>query len=458
MSAQLYLVDVISNGKAMKNILRRMEFVLLNRNGKAPAHHVEHNLYSPEHFKKRLVIEKRRAERLNSISSLLVLRLKNHLHNRRNGGNFSKKHVEHLVRIISPVLRETDAVSLYKKNLILILLPDADNKGAERVCRRIMEHSDKGAKSGSSYNGFSGDDLEIQILSYPEKPARKDSPVEAAGNNGKEENGSEGHDTHDFKDANSSNFKKNYIESLNLCVSALNGSSVAIPIVDAFFWDQPAVRNLLVPAGKALKRAIDLFGAMAGLVLFSPVMLLAALSIKATSPGPVLFRQTRLGQRGKQFTFLKFRSMHDNCESELHQDYVKKLINGNTNETNNGSHEAPYYKMKADPRVTQVGRFLRKTSIDELPQLWNVLKGDMSLVGPRPPISYEVKEYQTWHYRRLVEAKPGITGLWQVSGRNRTTFDEMVRLDLFYAKYWSLRLDLSILLKTLKVMVMAEGR
>ena len=119
--------------------------------------------------------------------------------------------------------------------------------------------------------------------------------------------------------------------------------------------------------------------------------------------------------------------------------------------------DKPVYKITNDPRITPIGNFLRKTSIDELPQLWNVLKGEMSLVGPRPPIPYEVEEYQVWHYRRLLEAKPGITGLWQVSGRNKTTFDEMVRLDLKYSRNWTFGLDLKILFKTIKVMFTKEG-
>jgi lipopolysaccharide/colanic/teichoic acid biosynthesis glycosyltransferase len=149
--------------------------------------------------------------------------------------------------------------------------------------------------------------------------------------------------------------------------------------------------------------------------------------------------------------------MYNHCENRIHQEYVKRLIHGKNGDINNGSQDQPFYKIKNDPRITPVGRVLRKTSIDELPQLWNVLAGEMSLVGPRPPLPYEVEEYQKWHYRRIMEAKPGITGLWQVSGRNRTTFDEMVRLDLFYARNWSLALDIKILLKTVKVMLTPNG-
>ena len=142
--------------------------------------------------------------------------------------------------------------------------------------------------------------------------------------------------------------------------------------------------------------------------------------------------------------------MFINIEDRMHRDYVTKLIQGEKDQINHGTNKKPFYKIKDDPRITPFGRFLRKASLDELPQFFNVLKGEMSLVGPRPPIPYEVKQYQIWHFRRILEVKPGITGLWQVSGRNQTTFDEMVRMDIKYAENWSLFMDLSILFKTVK--------
>jgi lipopolysaccharide/colanic/teichoic acid biosynthesis glycosyltransferase len=166
----------------------------------------------------------------------------------------------------------------------------------------------------------------------------------------------------------------------------------------------------------------------------------------------VLFRQTRVGQFGRQFTFLKFRSMYLANDSSIHQEYVKDLIAGRNGVGQNG-----VYKIQNDPRVTRIGQFLRKTSLDELPQFWNVLKGDMSLVGPRPPVPYEVEVYDIWHRRRLLQAKPGITGLWQVKGRSRTTFDEMVRLDLQYTLSSSLWVDLKILAQTPMAVVAGSG-
>ncbi|MGB6826962.1 MAG: sugar transferase [Terracidiphilus sp.] len=199
---------------------------------------------------------------------------------------------------------------------------------------------------------------------------------------------------------------------------------------------------------QSLKRAIDIIGSALLIILLLPLLALIAIAVKATSKGPILFKQQRVGQHGRYFTFLKFRSMRDRNDHSVHREYVKQMIAGNAERISlNGSSEG-VYKLVDDPRITPLGRFLRRTSLDELPQFLNVLRGDMSLVGPRPPIPYEVAAYQTWHRRRVLQVKPGITGLWQVTGRSKVSFDEMVRLDLQYANFWSLRLDLKILMRT----------
>jgi exopolysaccharide biosynthesis polyprenyl glycosylphosphotransferase len=209
-------------------------------------------------------------------------------------------------------------------------------------------------------------------------------------------------------------------------------------------------------ASQSIKRAIDIIGSLGALVLLSPLFIVIAVVIKLTSKGPIFFRQQRLGQYGVPFTFLKFRSMYFQSDAKVHRDYVRQLISGNEDrqqpESNGG-----VYKIKDDSRITLVGRFLRKTSLDELPQFFNVLNGEMSLVGPRPPIPYEVEAYEVWHRRRFLEVKPGITGLWQVEGRSRVKFDEMVRLDLKYAKTWSLWLDIKILLRTPAAVLRGHG-
>lgn len=205
--------------------------------------------------------------------------------------------------------------------------------------------------------------------------------------------------------------------------------------------------------GLAIKKAIDLGGSLVALLLLSPVFLAIAAAIKWNSRGPVFFRQERMGSNGRTFVFLKFRSMYTSSDHTTHKDYIQKYIR----EQKNAAVEPGVFKLTNDSRVTPVGRLLRKTSLDELPQLINVLKGEMSLVGPRPPIPYECDLYDTWHRRRLHSCKPGITGLWQVMGRSRTTFDEMVRLDLKYIREWSLWLDLKILLKTPRAVIGGKG-
>ena len=197
------------------------------------------------------------------------------------------------------------------------------------------------------------------------------------------------------------------------------------------------------------------------LVMLSPLLVAIAAVIKLTSRGPVLFRQERVGLFGKRFTFLKFRSMYVDSDQAKHRDYVTKFITESRKDGANGNGSGlaqnGVYKLTNDSRVTPVGRFIRKTSLDELPQFFNVLIGDMSLVGPRPPIPYECENYDVWHKRRILEVKPGITGLWQVMGRSATTFDEMVRLDLNYVTHWSLALDLKIIAQTPFAVLKGKG-
>jgi lipopolysaccharide/colanic/teichoic acid biosynthesis glycosyltransferase len=206
-----------------------------------------------------------------------------------------------------------------------------------------------------------------------------------------------------------------------------------------------------------VKRMIDIAGSALALLLCSPLLLAIALMVKFSSEGPVLFRQQRVGQYGKFFTFLKFRSMYANNDHRVHQKFMTELIASEAQGQGAGGSGNGQFKIKDDKRITRIGKFLRRTSLDELPQLINVLKGEMSLVGPRPPIPYELAAYQTWHRRRVLEAKPGITGVWQVTGRSRVRFDEMVRMDLRYAMAWSPWLDLKILLRTPFAVIRGSG-
>ena len=197
-----------------------------------------------------------------------------------------------------------------------------------------------------------------------------------------------------------------------------------------------------------IKRVMDIVGSAALLLVLSPLLATIAALIKLTSKGPVIYEQERLGQFGARFKCLKFRTMYTNNDPKIHQEYVQQFIAGKDGLDKSEADGKPVYKLTNDPRVTSIGRLLRKTSLDEFPQFWNVLRGEMSLVGPRPPVPYEFEVYDVWHRRRVLEVKPGVTGLWQVNGRNRTRFDEMVRLDLRYCQSWSLWLDVKILFAT----------
>src|SRR5579885_2053947 len=195
---------------------------------------------------------------------------------------------------------------------------------------------------------------------------------------------------------------------------------------------------------RIMKRCMDLLLAGIGVVLLAPVFIIIAILVKLDSPGPILFRSERPGRHGKHFKMLKFRTMVVGAAKDT-------LLKGEA-----GAQERGILKLKDDRRITRVGRWLRRLSLDELPQLFNVLKGEMSLVGPRPPIPAEVAQYEPWHLKRL-EVPPGLTGLWQVSGRSELSFDEMVLLDIYYIETWSLGLDLRILLKTLPAVLLARG-
>lgn len=302
--------------------------------------------------------------------------------------------LDKLLELLQDSTRETDIVGYLEDDLIGLLLPDTDQKGTQECIKKIAKEYN---------NPF----FSVIAGTYPDQIF--------------------------------DNFASESEEPLDY-----------YPL----FFEDFAKPNRL---NHLLKRILDILGSLVGILLLSPLMLITVLAIKIDSPGPVIFKQIRLGQRGVPFIFYKFRSMFTNTDDRIHRDYITRLINGHLEEINQGDEETPLYKIKSDPRVTRIGRVIRKTSVDELPQLFNVLKGEMSLVGPRPPLPYEVEKYQSWHLRRILEAKPGITGLWQVGGRSQTTFDDMVRLDLRYIRHWSLLLDLKILLKTVKVVFKSAG-
>lgn len=225
--------------------------------------------------------------------------------------------------------------------------------------------------------------------------------------------------------------------------------------MDPLFYPELS-ENQLAPSNiRLLKRGMDVVLSTLLLLLLLPVFALIAIFVKLSSHGPVFFKQTRVGYLMKPFTMYKFRTMYADADHGVHYHYVSWFITSSDKTEAKG--KTSFFKLTDDDRITPIGRLLRRTSLDELPQFWNVLIGDMSLVGPRPPLPYELQQYRPWHRRRLLEAMPGVTGLWQVVGRSRTTFDEMVRLDLRYARTMSLWSDIKILLATPAAMITGKG-
>jgi lipopolysaccharide/colanic/teichoic acid biosynthesis glycosyltransferase len=222
---------------------------------------------------------------------------------------------------------------------------------------------------------------------------------------------------------------------------------------------QSLIRVAAEPRWRAtLRRLFDIAFAAALILLFSPILIGVALAVRLDSHGPAFFRQRRVGFNQREFTLFKFRSMRLDADPRGHQEYVTALINGNDEDADSlpDGGRKDLYKLAVDNRITPVGRWIRKWSIDELPQLFNVVLGDMTLVGPRPAIPYEVAEYPSWYLQRF-SVKPGLTGYWQVSGRSERTYEEMVRLDIEYAERRSLALDLSILIKTPWIVLSRKG-
>jgi lipopolysaccharide/colanic/teichoic acid biosynthesis glycosyltransferase len=231
-------------------------------------------------------------------------------------------------------------------------------------------------------------------------------------------------------------------------VSALDGA-YSRPSADARGLTKAGLRSLEDGAWRAIELVLS--GLL--LVALAPLLALIALAVRLDSPGPTLFRQLRVGRRERPFTVNKFRTMHNGVGHDKHRAFVLGLIAGEEPEPRA---DGPRFKLPVDERVTRTGRFLRRSSLDELPQLWNVLRGDMSLVGPRPPIPYEVEHYPAHWFARFA-VKPGLTGLWQVSGRSELTLEQMIELDIEYVQRRSLRLNLSILVRTLPAVLSTRG-
>ena len=356
-------------------------------------------VYSSTEFSSIINRERDRADRTGQGFSLVIFEVGN--------GKRKSDTVRNLVPILTHRIRSTDAIGWLEDSRIGTILPHTTTESAWKFVANVR-------------NAFNGNALpECAVYAYPSSwiPGETGFPSKDPGSRRK-------------------NAGPEEINSSGLVASRLPTADHTRPI-DAL---EPEIL-FQIPLWK---RAVDIAGSVLAIILLSPLLLAVPILIKIVSPGPIFFRQDRIGYRGKVFTIWKFRTMHVNADSTPHMNYVQGLIS-------NENVMTKLDKVK-DRRIIPFGNLLRATGVDELPQLLNVILGDMSLIGPRPCLSYEVEGYNHWQMRRF-DAVPGLTGLWQVSGKNRTTFKEMMRLDIGYAKKRAFLLDMIIFLKTIPAIV-----
>lgn len=354
------------------------------------------DFYREERFTFMLMLERKRAERTRRPFMLTLIDISRIIED-GTGGKFLIK----MYDILRDVIRETDIKGWYKDlSVIGIIFVEIAENGKDILCTKLYDKLEK---------VFEQDHLNRINISYfifPEEVIK---------------DGNKNHNTH------------------------------------RIFYPELSKKNPVQRHSSAFKRVIDIIGSITGIIIFSPAFLVSSILIKVTSNGPFIFKQERIGEFGKRFNMLKLRTMHTNCNAESHKRFICNFINNSNSMGTDSNRNNIDYKMTDDKRITPIGKILRKSSLDEIPQFINVLKGEMSLVGPRPPIPYEFELYDLWHRRRIMEFKPGITGLWQVEGRSSTTFDEMVRMDIRYINDWSLLKDMKILLKTPIVVLKTKG-
>ena len=357
-------------------------------NGSATAS--ERDVLSEEAFRRMIAVERKRTERTREPFLLMLLEVGD----RQNAGRKDKA-LDNVMAALLPTTRETDVVGWYKEqSAIGVMFTGLAAGDKNTTLSTILNRVSTALRHDLTFEQFSR--ISISFHFFPddwnhERPGDPSNPT----------------------------------------------------LYPDLYEHASGKRTLL-----SIKRAMDIVGSALLLTASMPLFAVIAIAIKASSRGPVFFKQQRVGQYGRPFVFLKFRSMQVNNDHTVHREYVSRLIAGNAERITLNENGEGVYKLANDRRITPIGKFLRRTSLDELPQFLNVLWGDMSLVGPRPPIPYELAAYKTWHRRRVLQVKPGITGLWQVTGRSRVTFDDMVRLDLHYATRWSPWLDCKILMRT----------
>lgn len=381
----------------------------------SPAVCPQPGIYSVEQFRVALEREKARAERNGHGFSLAMIQT-NGLGNGVSGRFL-------LVDVLKGRLRIMDEAGWFDQSRLGVLMPYTSCQGAWHLIEDLCRLMD-GALSPS----------DCRVYTYPHD--------RFGGDDGGP--GQETADAHEMEPAAA------HAEN-PLAVASGASALHRLDLHGDPVWDSPAgllpcaypFEPRLWNGSPTWQRGLDILGALLGLVVLSPVFLLTALVIKLVSPGPVFFRQMRIGRGGRPFMLWKFRTMQAGADTAIHRHHVAQLIRS----ANEEAAAKPMVKLDNDPRVIPFGRVIRGTCIDELPQLINVLRGEMSLVGPRPPIPYEVREYLPWQRRRF-DTTPGLTGLWQVSGKNRLTFDEMIRLDIRYCRTKSLWKAIAIICRT----------
>ena len=456
----MFLDNIKAEQKNLKRFLNKLtklkihKQLLKRKNGNAHPVSLDNGYFeSSEYFRNRFLIEKRRAERKDYEFSLIIIDLLEEVAKVQPGSDHnsldSTENV--LLTTLQMILRATDVIVKYCPSKLAILLPDTGKKGAELVIERINK-AVKEIVTQFLLDIFS----KTKIYSYC-YPVQADEIDKLVDNKLVTEKNStialektiRGVKSNYFQMRNSTDISKRSA----IKVSSKNTIALENPLCllnEVFFDFTGNWQNIF-------KRYFDISISLFAIILLSPIFLFISIFIKITSPGPVFFKQGRVGYMGKIFTIYKFRTMYQVEDEQIHKQYVKNFINNSNLKIEDSGQDNQVYKIINDPRVTPIGRFLRRTSLDEIGQFINVLKGEMSLVGPRPPIPYEVEMYDLWHKRRFLTTKPGITGLWQIYGRNTIEFNDMVRLDLAYVKNWSLSLDFKIILKTIKAVLSMKG-
>jgi len=376
--------------------------------------HTPENLFRTRtYFQHRLDVEKQRAERNGEKFTVVILgfkKLKTDLLPSLSRHE-TLEFIDDLATAAFRLIRQIDVAAWYDSDSVAIILCDTSFIGARKFLKRLNNEFLTIAAQKTYEDLFLLNKIDINMYTYPDNYQANNKSL--------------------YKPVSLSEF--NIIEPVNL-----NGQ---------------LSKEFKNSSRKLLKRSIDVVLSYIGLLIFAPLMAVIAIMIKLTSSGPIIYRQKRVGYNGKIFELYKFRSMYVDADENVHRRHIADVMH---NENQSYAEHAPSIKIIRDERVTPVGRFLRNTCLDELPQLVNVLKGDMSLVGPRPHPEYEVFNYDNWYKRRLT-VKPGLTGLWQIQGKKRMFYSDAIRLDLSYIDRWSLGLDLKILCYTLPTALAGLG-